>query len=91
MTKKKKKPANLRKSGKIEDKVKDTGKGRMKIHGAGGEIKTNAAKVEIRSVLSSNVRKSFQDVIDSVHYTKKPVIITKYNKPWVIVKSVKEK
>lgn len=34
---------------------------------------------------TAEVRKNFQDVIDHVHYTKIPIIISKNRKPWVMV------
>ena len=34
---------------------------------------------------TAEVRKNFQEVVDHVHYTKIPIIITKNRKPWVMV------
>jgi len=34
---------------------------------------------------TAEVRQNFQEVVDHVHYTKIPVIITKNRKPWVMV------
>tara|TARA_B100000678_G_scaffold262356_1_gene244436 strand:- start:186 stop:428 length:243 start_codon:yes stop_codon:yes gene_type:complete len=39
---------------------------------------------------TTEVRANFQDVIDNVHYTRKPLIITKRNKPWAIIYSLPE-
>ena len=39
---------------------------------------------------TTEVRANFQDVIDNVHYTKTPLIITKRNKPWAIIYSLPE-
>lgn len=39
---------------------------------------------------TSEVRKHFQEVIDHVHYTKIPMIISKNNKPWVMIQSLPE-
>lgn len=39
---------------------------------------------------TSEVRKHFQEVIDHVHYTKTPMIISKNNKPWVMVQALPE-
>jgi len=50
-------------------------------------MKTNTPK-DIKS--TTEVRANFQDVIDNVHYTKKPLIITKRNKPWAIIYSLPE-
>lgn len=40
---------------------------------------------------TSEVRKHFQEVIDHVHYTKTPMIISKNNKPWVMIQALPEK
>jgi prevent-host-death family protein len=37
---------------------------------------------------SADFRRNFQDVIDHVHYTKVPVIISKNRKPWVMVQTL---
>ena len=42
-------------------------------------------KVEKTVKPTTDVRANFQDVIDNVHYTKTPLVITKRNKPWVVV------
>ncbi len=34
---------------------------------------------------ATDIRNHFQDTIDSVHYTKTPVVITKRNKPWAMI------
>jgi prevent-host-death family protein len=39
--------------------------------------------MKIRS--TAEVRKNFQEVMDHVHYTKAPIIISKNRKPWVMV------
>ena len=39
---------------------------------------------------TAEVRKNFQEVIDHVHYTKIPIIISKNRKPWVMVQSLPE-
>ena len=44
--------------------------------------------MKIRS--TAEVRQHFQEVMDSVHYTKVPVIISKNRKPWVMVQSLPE-
>lgn len=46
------------------------------------------SKKDIKS--TTDVRANFQDVIDNVHYTKTPLIITKRNKPWAIIYSLPE-
>lgn len=45
-------------------------------------------KKDIRS--TTEVRANFQDVIDNVHYTKTPMVITKRGKPWAILYSLPE-
>lgn len=39
----------------------------------------------MESVKATEVRNRLQDVLDRVHYTKEPVIITKREKPWVVI------
>lgn len=39
---------------------------------------------------TAEVRKNFQDVMDHVHYTKIPIIISKNRKPWVMVQPLPE-
>jgi len=50
-------------------------------------MKKNVRK-DIKS--TTDVRANFQDVIDNVHYTKTPLVITKRNKPWAIIYSLPE-
>jgi len=47
-------------------------------------------KSEVNYVKATDVRNNFQDTVDGVHYTKKPVVITKRNKPWAIIVSLPE-
>lgn len=44
--------------------------------------------MKVRS--TAEVRKHFQEVMDHVHYTKIPVIISKNRKPWVMVQPLPE-
>lgn len=44
----------------------------------------------MKIIRATDVRKNFQDVIDEVHYTKVPVIISKRERPWVIVQPLPE-
>jgi len=39
----------------------------------------------MESVRATDVRNRLQDVLDRVHYTREPVIITKREKPWVVI------
>lgn len=39
---------------------------------------------------TSEVRKHFQEVIDHVHYTKIPMVISKNKKPWVMIQPLPE-
>lgn len=39
---------------------------------------------------TSEVRAHFQDVVDHVHYTKIPLIVSKNRKPWVIIQPLPE-
>lgn len=49
-------------------------------------MKTKAASKELRQKQATQVRQNFQEVIDKVHYTKESLLITKHNKPWVMIK-----
>jgi len=42
-----------------------------------------ADNIEYRK--ATEVRNNFQDAIDTVHYTKTPMVITKRNKPWAMI------
>lgn len=39
---------------------------------------------------TAEVRKNFQDVMDHVHYTKIPIVISKNRKPWVMIQPLPE-
>ena len=39
---------------------------------------------------TSEVRRNFQEVVDHVHYTKVPMIISKNGKPWVMIQALPE-
>ena len=39
---------------------------------------------------TAEVRKHFQEVMDHVHYTKIPIIISKNRKPWVMIQPLPE-
>jgi len=39
---------------------------------------------------TAEVRKNFQEVVDHVHYTKIPVIVSKNRKPWVMIQPLPE-
>lgn len=39
---------------------------------------------------ASEVRKRFQEIVDHVHYTKVPVIVSKNSKPWVMIQPLPE-
>ena len=34
---------------------------------------------------ATEVRNNFQDTVDFVHYTKEPIVVTRRNKPWVMI------
>jgi len=36
-------------------------------------------------IKATEARQNFQDIVDHVHYTKTPVIISKRDKPWVMI------
>lgn len=44
--------------------------------------------MKVRS--ASEVRRHFQEVIDHVHYTKTPMIISKNKKAWVLIQPLPE-
>lgn len=39
---------------------------------------------------TTEVRARFQEIVDRVHYTKSPLIISKNGKPWVMVQPLPE-
>ena len=39
---------------------------------------------------TAEVRQHFQEVVDSVHYTKAPIIVSKNRKPWVMIQPLPE-
>ncbi len=39
---------------------------------------------------TAEVRKHFQEVVDHVHYTKIPVIVSKNRKPWIMIQALPE-
>ena len=39
----------------------------------------------IRVIQATNVRKNFQEVLDEVHYTKQPLLISKHGRPWALI------
>jgi prevent-host-death family protein len=45
----------------------------------------------MKTVKSSQARAKFQDIVDSVHYTKKPIMISKNGKPWVVIQALSDK
>ncbi len=48
------------------------------------------SKTNMKIISTAEVRKNFQEVMDHVHYTKVPVIISKNRKPWVMVQPLPE-
>lgn len=49
------------------------------------------AKNKQKTIRATTARHNFQEIIDTVHYTEVPVIITKYDKPWVMITPVSKK
>jgi len=39
---------------------------------------------------ATEARANFQEIIDTVHYTKEPMILSKRNRPWVMIVPLKE-
>lgn len=39
---------------------------------------------------TTEVRAHFQEIVDHVHYTKIPLVISKNKKPWVLVQPLPE-
>lgn len=44
----------------------------------------------METVKATKARNNFQEIIDKVHYTHEPVVISKHGKPWVMVQSLPE-
>lgn len=53
-------------------------------------MKIKASSKGIRQKQATQVRQNFQEAIDQVHYTKESLLITKHNKPWVMIQSLGE-
>lgn len=51
-------------------------------------MSTKIISKNIKQKQATIVRQNFQEVIDQVHYTKEPLLITKHNKPWVIIQAL---
>lgn len=45
---------------------------------------------QIKIVQATLARKELQQVIDQVHYTHQPAIISKHGKPWVVIQALPE-
>jgi prevent-host-death family protein len=44
----------------------------------------------MKVISATEVRSNFQDIVDTVHYTKEPMLISKRGRPWVIVQPLTE-
>ena len=44
----------------------------------------------MKVISATEVRTNFQDIVDTVHYTKEPMLISKRGRPWVIIQPLKE-
>ena len=44
----------------------------------------------MKVISATEVRSNFQDIVDTVHYTKEPMLISKRGRPWVIVQPLKD-
>lgn len=57
------------------------------------KIKTEVSTKDVKIIEAgaTEVRSHFQEIVDSVHYKKQPVIISKHRKPWVIIQPLDEK
>lgn len=53
-------------------------------------MKTKIVSKRIKEKQATQVRQNFQEVIDQVHYTKEALLITKHNKPWVMIQALLE-
>jgi len=53
-------------------------------------MKTKLISKRVRQKQATQVRQNFQEVIDQVHYTRESLLITKHNKPWVMIQSLSE-
>lgn len=53
-------------------------------------MKTKVTTKKVNQKQATQVRQNFQEVIDQVHYTKEALLITKHNKPWVMIQPLEE-
>lgn len=53
-------------------------------------MKTKVASTGVKKKQATKVRQNFQEVIDQVHYTRESLLITKHNKPWVMIQALEE-
>ncbi|MBD3248219.1 type II toxin-antitoxin system prevent-host-death family antitoxin [Candidatus Falkowbacteria bacterium] len=53
-------------------------------------MKTKKVTKKISEKQATHVRQNFQEVIDQVHYTREAMLITKHNKPWVMIEPLEE-
>lgn len=44
----------------------------------------------MKTMNATDARKNFQEIINSVHYTKEIYVIVKRGKPWVMVQPLRE-
>lgn len=45
----------------------------------------------MKKIKSTDARNNFQALVDKIHFSREVVVITKHNKPWVVVKPLKDK
>lgn len=48
-------------------------------------------KMKKKEIRATAARHNFQELIDAVHYTGETVIVTKYEKPWIMISPVPDK
>lgn len=51
-------------------------------------MKPKVVSKKVQEKQATKVRQNFQEVIDQVHYTKESLLITKHNKPWVMIQAL---
>ena len=53
-------------------------------------MKSKITTKKVKEKQATQVRQNFQEVIDQVHYTKESLMITKHNKPWVMIQALEK-
>ena len=48
-------------------------------------------KSKMRTIKATVARNNFQALVDKIHFSREPIVVTKHNKPWVIIQPLSKK